>query len=184
MSYKIHTVESAPEAAKEFLAGAKQSLGFLPNLFAVMASAPALVKAYGALSKLFDETSLSPTERQIVLLSVSAENGCEYCVAAHTAIAGMQKVSGDVVEAIRARRPISDPKLEALRRFAASVAVTRGHPTEAEVRAFLAVDGYTETQVLEVILGVGFKTLSNYTNHLAQTPLDQAFAPVAWSSAA
>lgn len=183
MTYPIHTIESAPEGAKEFLTGTKQAFGFVPNLLAVMASAPALVKAYGAVGKLFDETSLSPTERQIVLLSVSAENGCEYCVAAHTAIAGMQKVSSDVVDAIRARRPIADAKLETLRRFAASVAVTRGHPVVAEVRAFLAA-GYTETQVLEVILGIGLKTLSNYTNHLAETPLDQAFAPVAWSKVA
>jgi len=66
-----------------------------------MAEAPALLKAYRAIIGLFDETSLSPTERQIVLLTVSEVNGCGYCVAAHTVIAGMSQVAPAVVNAIR-----------------------------------------------------------------------------------
>ena len=92
----------------------------------------------------------------------------------------MQKVPADVVQAIRTGQPIADGKLEALRRFTAAVAATRGRPPEADTAAFLAA-GYAPAHILEVILGVGMKTLSNYTNHLAGTPLDEAFAPVAWS---
>jgi AhpD family alkylhydroperoxidase len=145
-----------------------------------MATAPALLKAYTALSELFDQTSLSATERQVVLLAVSAENNCEYCVAAHTAIAGMQKVPPDVVGAIRGGGMIADPKLEALRQFAVATVKSRGFPSTEETRSFFLA-GYGEAQVLEVVLGIGMKTLSNYTNHIARTRLDEAFAPVAWS---
>jgi uncharacterized peroxidase-related enzyme len=183
MTYPVHTAETAPEGAKEILEGARNTFGFVPNLMGVMAGVPALVKAYVALMHIFDETSLSPTERQIVLLTASYENGCEYCVAAHSIIAGMQKVADNVVQAIRHGRPIEDRKLEALRRFASEVVTSRGWPSEATTRAFLGA-GYTEAQILEVILGVGFKTLSNYTTHVTDTPLDQAFLKAAWSKAA
>ncbi|MGE3993953.1 carboxymuconolactone decarboxylase family protein [Pseudorhodoplanes sp.] len=148
-----------------------------------MAEAPALLKAYVALSEIFDSTSLNATERQVVLLAVSYENNCEYCIAAHSVISGMQRVPDNVVQAIRVGHPIADRKLEALRRFAAAVAKTRGWPSDADAAAFLDA-GYTSQQALEVVLGVGMKTLSNYANHLAETPLDQAFAAAAWSKAA
>jgi alkylhydroperoxidase family enzyme len=88
-----------------------------------------------------------------------------------------------VVQAIRNGRPIADKKLEALRRFTAAVVTSRGWPSDADTGAFLNA-GYGRQQVLEVVLGVGIKTLSNYTNHIADTPLDQAFATAAWSKAA
>jgi AhpD family alkylhydroperoxidase len=174
MSYTIHSSITAPEGAKEILAGAEKAYGFLPNLLGTMAEAPTLVKAYTTLSRIFEETSFSATERQVVLLTVSSENRCEYCVAAHSVIAAVQKVPGEVVGAIRDGGPIPDAKLEALRRFTAAVVASRGRPAEADTSAFLA-PGYGKQQVLEVVLGVGLKTLSNYTNHIAATPLDQAF---------
>lgn len=182
MSYTVHTIESAPAAAKEILTGAKNGLGFVPNLFAIMAEAPTLLKAYTALSGIFDETSLGATERQIVLLTASYENDCSYCVAAHSVISGMQKVSTDVVNAIRAGRPIADKKLESLRRFTAAVVNSRGWPSDADTAAFLSA-GYGNQQALEVVLGIGMKTLSNYANHIAKIPLDPAFSPAAWSKA-
>lgn len=183
MTYTVHTVDTAPAAAKEILAGAKKGLGFVPNLFAVMAEAPALLKAYTVLSGIFDETSLNATERQIVLLTVSYENDCGYCVAAHSVISGMQKVPAEVVQAIRTGRPIADKKFEGLRRFAAAVVNSRGWPSDADTAAFLSV-GYARQQVLEVVLGVGMKTISNYANHIADIPLDAAFAKASWSKAA
>ena len=183
MSYTVHTVDTAPEAAKEILAGAKNAFGFLPNLLGVMATAPALVKAYVTLSRIFEETSFDATERQVVLLAANYENDCEYCIAAHSVIAGMQKVPDAVIQAIRDNRAIPDAKLEALRRFTAAVVASRGWPSDADIQAFTSA-GYGERQILEVILGIGFKTLSNYTNHVAGTPLDAAFAKAAWSKAA
>lgn len=183
MQYAVHTVETAPDAARQMLAAAQNAYGFLPNLLAVMAESPALVKAYTTLSKIFEETSLSPAERQVVLLTTSFENECGYRVAAHSAIAGMQKVPQDAIEAIRRGAPIAHKKLEALHRFTGALVASRGWPSEQDVTAFLAA-GYTKAQILEVVLGVGLKTLSNYTNHVAETPLDAAFQPLAWTKAA
>lgn len=183
MTYEIHTVETAPAAAKETLGAVGKAYGFIPNLLAVMAEAPALLKAYTTVVGLFDQTSFNASERQVVLLTASYENGCEYCVSAHSAIARMQKVPDAVVGAIRDGRPIADAKLQALRAFTSTVVKSRGFPSEADTASFLAA-GYTRTQILEVVLGVGVKTLSNYTTHVAETPLDQAFAPAAWSKAA
>lgn len=178
--YKTYAVEDAPAGAKDLLAAAKKKYGFVPNLLGTMAEAPSLLKAYMTLSGIFEESSLDAAERQVVLLAASRENGCEYCVAAHTVIASMQKVPADVVASVRSGGPIGDRKLEALRAFAAAVVESRGRPSEAQTKAFLAA-GYERRQILEVVLGVGLKTMSNYTNHIAGTPLDGAFGPAAWS---
>ncbi len=92
----------------------------------------------------------------------------------------MAKVPIDVIEALRTNTPIADPKLEALRTFAAVINETRGWPTQAQVDAFLAA-GYTKQTVLEVIVGTSLKVMSNYTNHVAETEVDDAFAPNAWA---
>lgn len=183
MSYPVNTIETAPEAAKSALTASKKGFGFLPNLLAVMSTAPALLEGYLTLSKIFDGSSLSAAERQVVLLAVSRENDCAYCMAVHTAIAGMQKVPSEAVNAIRDDAAIPDPKLEALRRFASAVTHARGWVPDADMSAFLAA-GYGHQQVLEVVLGVGLKTISNYTTHIAKTPLDAAFKPVEWQAAA
>ncbi len=174
MSYPILDSETAPEAARPLLAKARQAYGFVPNILGVMAGAPALLEAYMSLSAIFDKTSFSPAERQVVLLAVSAENGCGYCTAAHSGIARNQKVSEAVLEAIGQGKRLPDEKLDALFEFTRHMVQTRGRPDEGRLQAFLDA-GYSAAQVQEVILGIGMKTLSNYTNHIAETPLDAQF---------
>lgn len=183
MTYQIHTQETAPAAAKDILMGVQKALGFVPNMLAIMADAPAVLEAYQSTGVLFDKTSLSATERQVVMLTTSAENGCEYCVSAHSALSAMQKVPDHVVQAIRNDTPIADPKLEVLRRFTSEMVETRGNPSASMLEA-IAQAGYRETQMLEIVLGIGLKTVANYINHLAKTPLDDAFAAVAWQAEA
>ena len=180
--FTTHTIDSAPQASKPFLQGAKNAYSFVPNLLGNMATAPALLEGYTTLAGIFDKTDLSETERQIILMTNNRLNGCTYCMAAHTTISQMAKVPNDVIQALRDGTPIADPKLEALRTFAAIINETRGWPTDAQVEAFLAA-GYTQQTVLEVILGTSLKVMSNYTNHIAETPIDKAFAPNAWESA-
>ncbi len=182
MQFPIHSTESAPVAALETLSGIQKSLGFIPNMLGMMAGAPATLQAYQAAGASFDKTSLTTVERNVVVLATSVENGCEYCVSVHTALASMQKVPGDVVQSIRSASPIADPKLEALRRFTASVVTTRGRPSESDVET-LSRAGYSSAQVLEIVLGIGLKTIANYANNIARPPLDQAFAAVAWKPA-
>jgi uncharacterized peroxidase-related enzyme len=178
--FRVHDSTTAPNQSKPVLEEAQKTLGFVPNLYGMLAESPALLNGYTSLSTVFEGGTLSPTERQVVLLSTSFRNGCDYCMAAHTAIAGMHLVPQAVVEAIREGRPIDDAKLRALESFTSRVVECRGWVPEDDVRQFLDA-GYSREQVLEVVLGVGLKTLSNYANHLAKTPLDAQFEPHRWS---
>lgn len=177
--HPIHNVDTAPVASRPILEGAQKGLGFVPNLYGTLADAPAALQAYTAIATSFDSTSLSPLERQVVALTASFENDCTYCMAAHSTIAGMQKLDGSVIEALRAGQEISDPKLAALSRFTKQVVTERGFVSDEETQRFLDA-GYTPAQILEVVLGVAMKTISNYTNHLAEPPLDAAFEPQRW----
>lgn len=179
-TFPVHTPESAPAGSRAILEGAQKSLGFVPNLLGVFAEAPAALEAYTAIGTTFDKTSFSPTERQIILLSTSFENECAYCMAAHTTIGTMQKVPAGVLEAVRNGEPLADPKLEALATFTRKVVQEAGWVAEEDVRSFLEA-GYSRSQVLELLVGVAMKTLSNYTNHISETALDDAFQPQAWS---
>ena len=146
-----------------------------------MAESPELVKAYVAIGDLFAETGFTPTEQQVVLLTISRLNGCEYCVAAHSTVAGLQKVPAEIVAALRNDQPLSDPRLDALRRFTAAVVEQRGWVSETEIQEFLGA-GFDKRRIFDVILAAAMKTLSNYTNHVAGTPLDNAFSKQSWSA--
>lgn len=179
-SFTLHTKETAPEKSVPVLDSAEKAFGFIPNLIGTLAESPAAVKAYLTLNGIFDESSFTPAERQVTLLAASRYNECHYCIAAHSVVAEMQNVPQQVIDAIRNDQPIEDVKLEALRRFTTQVVDKRGWVSEEEVQAFLQA-GYRQQQVLEIILGVSLKTLSNYVNHITRTPVDDAFAAKAWS---
>lgn len=179
--YPIHTIDTAPQESRALLLDAQTQFGFVPNLHAVMAESPALLKAYMEISEVFAGSSLTPVEQQVVLLTVSRTNGCEYCVTAHSAVAEMMNVPAQVVDAIRGGRMIADDRLEALHHFTAQVAIQRGWVEQQDMNVLLKA-GYTRRTILDVITGVGMKTLSNYTNHIAKTPLDDAFISRRWSS--
>lgn len=179
-NFTTHTIESAPTAAKPFLEAAKNAYSFVPNLLGTMAESPALLEGYMSLAGIFEKGTLSETERQIILMTNNRLNGCLYCMAAHTSISQMAGVKADVIEALRNNTPITDAKLEALRRFSIVINESRGWPTDQQVQAFLDA-GYSQQTVLEVILGTSLKLMSNYTNHIAETTLDDAFAANSWS---
>ncbi len=181
-NFPVHSRETAPEAAYPTLDTVAGLFGFIPNLFGVMATSPALAEAYGALSGIFEKSGLNAAERQVVLLTVSRFHECHYCMAAHSLAADMQKVPADVVEAIRSDHPIIDPKLEALRIYVNRLIEKRGWIEETEMAEFLDA-GFEPSHALDVLVGVGQKTLSNFTNHLAKTPLDGAFEQHAWAPA-
>jgi uncharacterized peroxidase-related enzyme len=177
--FRIHTIDTSPEGSRDILTGAQKSLSFIPNLFGIMAESPTALKAYNGLSDNFEKSSFNATEKQIVLLATSYVNGCNYCMAVHSTIGQMHKVPQDVIDALRDNKPIADAKLEALRKFAYSVAEKRGWVSDKEVDDFINA-GYAKSQVLEVVVGVTQKTLSNYINHIVKTPLDAAFEPNKW----
>lgn len=179
--FPVHTLESAPQAAAPTLKATQQGFGFIPNLMGIMASSPALAEAYMSLSNVFEKTDLTATEKQIVLLTVSHYHACHYCMAAHTAISAMQDIPGDVVEAIRNNQPIADSKLQALRALVHSMVDNRGFPDQTVVQNFLDA-GYKPSHMMDILVGVAQKTLSNFTNHIAGTPLDKAFEQFSWQA--
>ena len=178
--FTLHDETSAPEGAREKLADTKKALGFIPSLYAVFAENPAVFEAYTTLSGFFSKAGIDPLEQQIVTITASVENECHFCVAAHSTVSAAQKLDMDVIDAVREGRVIADPKLEALHRFARHVVVERGFVSDAEVDAFLEA-GYTKAAVLGVILGVSLKVISNYTNHVAETPVNSQFQAYEWT---
>jgi uncharacterized peroxidase-related enzyme len=179
----VHTIDTAPEAARADLQAARQSMGFLPNLLGVMAEAPIALKAYLDLTDLLAKSSFTPVEQQIMMIAGSVTNQCEYCVAAHSTLAGVIRMPAPVLEALRSNSPLPETKLEALRTFVVAVINERGRVSDARIQQFLDA-GYTRQNVLEVVFGVAMKTLSNYTNHIMETPLDPQFSAHRWNPAA
>ena len=181
MNFELHTLESAPEATKADLAAAEQAYGAIPNLYRGFATSPATLKVYLAFNELLQEHgNLSPIEQQVVYLTVGAENGCTYCVGAHSVLAGMAKMPEQTLAELREQRPLTDPKLDTLRRFALSVMEHRGWVPDQDMADFQAA-GYDQRHVLEVLTILAQKTLSNYYNHIADTPLDEMFMSQQWA---
>lgn len=174
--------DSADARANEVLDTARKQVGFIPNMYAGMANFPALLDSYLHGYKLFrTESSLTPAEQETVLLVISRVNECTYCMAAHSMIAtSVSQTPVEVVQAIRSDTPIDDPKLHALADFTRTMVVSRGNPSPDELRRFLAA-GYSERTVLEIILAIAVKTISNYSNHVFHTEVDQKFQDFAWA---
>jgi AhpD family alkylhydroperoxidase len=179
MPFPLHDESSAPAAAREGLAATRKNFGMIPNLERVMASAPPLLQGYSTLWDLFDATTLSPVERQVVYLTANYENECDYCVPWHSLLAREAGMPQHEIEALRAGARMSDARLEALRSFTRSLIANRGKVSGAERQAFFDA-GYSEVHALEVVLGLAVKTMSNYTNSIAGTPLDRAVQKLAW----
>lgn len=177
--FPLHDRQSAPDATPAF-DRAETVFGMVPNLTRKMATSPALAQAYLELTTLFEACSLSPQERGVVLLTVSRFHGCDYCMAAHSMTGRMTGLADTVVDALRQDQPIQDLRLQALRDFVIAMLHNRGWVKPDDLAAFQAA-GFDEQQVLDVILGIGLKTLSNYTNHVARTPVDDAFAHERWT---
>ena len=167
--------------ALSHLEEAEIRLGFVPNMYRVMANSPGLLDTYiNGYNRFRELSGFSSAEQEVVFLTVSRTNGCGYCMAAHSFIADkMSGVPEQITDAIRDDHAIEDRKLAALYRFTQTLVSKRGLPDKADVNAFLDA-GYSEKHILEIILAIAAKTLSNYANHLFHTPVDAMFAERAW----
>jgi AhpD family alkylhydroperoxidase len=183
LSLPLQSLETADSDAKPVLEKALAQVGFLPNMYSGMVNLPGVLDTYLTGYAAFRKgTAFTAQEQEVILLTISAENACTYCVAAHSVIADqMSKVPIEVTDAIRNGTTIPDPKLAALSKFTELMVVGRGLPTKAEVEEFLRA-GYTEHHILGIVLAIAVKTLSNFSNHLFHTPLDERFAGRVWST--
>lgn len=177
--FTLHDKDSAPAASRTLLENSEKAFGMIPGLHAVMAEAPGLLEGYQELHRLFTQTSFDATEQTVVWQTINVEHECHYCVPAHTGIAKMTNVPDEVTEALRNETPLPSARLEALREFTLAVVRERGNVDADALQRFLDT-GYTRRQILEVVLGVAQKVMSNYTNHLAQTPIDEPFRQFEW----
>jgi uncharacterized peroxidase-related enzyme len=170
------TIATAPESAKPVLEGIQKGFGFIPNLMATFANAPAALKGYLALDAEWEKSSFTPSERQLVLLTASLENECGYCIAAHSTIAkAFLKVPAETVRAIRSHASTGQERLDALVAVTRELVSRRGHASTETISRFLAA-GFSKPQLMELLLGVALKTISNYLDHLSPTAIDPAFA--------
>lgn len=177
--FKLHDAQTAPEGAKPFLEHSQKNFGMIPGLHAVMAESPQVLEAYQKLHQLVLDSDFNNDEKTVVWQTINVENACHYCVPAHTGIAKMMDVSDDIVNALRDETPLPDEKLEALRRFTLAVMRKQGNVSTKDLEAFYEA-GYGKRQVLDVILVLSQKTMSNYINHIADTPVDAPFKKFAW----
>ncbi|RUO58994.1 carboxymuconolactone decarboxylase family protein [Pseudidiomarina insulisalsae] len=172
--FTLHTPDSAPADSKERLQEAKESMGMIPNLYAVMAELPELLEGYQKLDELVRDSGFDNDELTVLWQTISTYNDCHYCKPAHAAIAQQMDVDDAISKAIREEKSLDDDKLEALRKFILEMLEQRGKPSDDSLAAFRDA-GYENKHILAVVLGIAQKTMSNYTNHLAKTPVDDAF---------
>jgi alkylhydroperoxidase family enzyme len=177
--FPIHDVESAPEKSKPLLEKSLKGFGMIPGLHGIMAEAPGTLEAYQTLHQLVLDSSFDNEETTVVWQTINVENACHYCVPAHTGIAKMMEVSDDITNALRDETPLPSDRLEALRTFTLAVMHKKGNVGKEDLDAFYGA-GYKHRQVLEVILVLSQKVMSNYINHIAETPVDEPFQKFAW----
>ncbi|MGW0555608.1 carboxymuconolactone decarboxylase family protein [Streptomyces sp. NPDC002926] len=144
-----------------------EHLGHLPPAVAKLAASPHLLDGFLKLSALFERTTLEPVAREVVVMTVATRNECHVCVAMHTGKLRSLGAEGELIAALRERKPLGDERLEAVRQFALEVLRTAGGVGDEELRAFLA-HGYTEQNALEVVMGIGTYTMSTFANRLTR----------------
>lgn len=152
----------------------QKGLGFVPNLYAFYAKNETALGDYLALQS--RKSTLTTKEKEVINLITSQINGCRYCQSAHTVLSKMNGFSDLQVLELRSGSASFDNKLDALVKFAASVVENRGQATDESKDAFFAA-GYTEANLIDVVMVVGDKTISNYIHNLTDFPIDFPVAP-------
>ncbi len=152
------------------LNGIKSKLGVVPNLFATFANSPAVLNGYLAFSEALNGGELNARQREIIALAIGQANSCQYCLSAHTLIG---KGAGLTAEAISNARSghAEDPLTDALAKLAVTIVESRGQLNDAALQSARQV-GVTDSLIIEIIGLVALNTLTNYTNHIAQTEID------------
>lgn len=172
-------VDAAPTATHPALNAVHKQLGVVPNLFRVVANSPAALTGYLQLSAASNAGGLSAATRERIALAVAEINGCSYCLAAHSYLGSqLAKLDAAEIEANRAGTS-NDAKADAAVRFAVAVVRQRGHVGADAIQAVRDA-GYSDAQVLDILLAVALNTFTNYVNEVAQTEIDfPVVAPLA-----
>ncbi len=170
----VPTRDSVSPANQAIFDQLHQGLGFVPNLYATFAYSETALATYLALQNA--KSSLSAKEREVVNLATSQANGCEYCLAAHTALGQMVGFSAVQVIEIRKAEVTFDGKLDSLAKLVKNIVVSRGHPDQNVLQAFFDA-GFTKGNLVDVMVVIGDKTTSNYLHGTTLVPVDFPPAP-------
>jgi len=173
-TFTIPTTATVSAANQAIFAQLQKGLGMVPNLYATLAHSEHALGNYLTLQN--GKSSLNAKEREVINLVVSQVNECAYCLAAHTALGGMVGFTPEQIISIRKGSAPFDTKLDALARLVWSATERRGHADPALVDAFLAA-GYTEGQLVDTVMVIGDKIITNYLHALTQVPVDFPAAP-------
>ena len=173
-TFAVPTAATVTPANQAIFEQLKSGLGMVPNLYATMAYSPTALGTYLTLQNA--KSSLSQKEREVINLIVSQVNECEYCLAAHTAIGGMVGFKPDQIIELRKGGASFDTKLDALAKLTKSAAINRGHATQDAIDAFFAA-GYTEGNLVDAVVVIGDKIVTNYLHALTKVPVDFPAAP-------
>jgi uncharacterized peroxidase-related enzyme len=165
------SIEQAPAAAQPLLQAVKQQLGVVPNLFRLVATSPAALEGYLGLNGALAKGALEAPTRERIALAVAEVNGCDYCLSAHAYLGkNLAKLSDTEIAANR-NGGSADAKADAAVRFAVKLVNARGHVSDSDLQAVRAA-GYSDAQVIEIVLHVALNTLTNYVNEVAKTDID------------
>ena len=181
--YTLIDPASATGDARKLFDRAEKGMGFVPNLINTFAESPITGETMLDLYAKTAQTGFTPLEVHIVFQAASVLNQCAYCVPAHSTSGRKGGVPDDLDDSLRESHPLDDPKHEALREFTQIIVEKRGRASGEDFESFLDA-GWTRKAALEVVLLVSIKTLTNYTNHLTETDLDEVFKPQKWEPAA
>lgn len=166
----VLTKEQASEQSRQIFEGIEKAVGMLPNIYAVIGNSANALGSYLTFSEAQKNGSFNAKEREAIFLAVSEENGCSYCVSAHTAIAKMNGFNEE--ETLQLRAGIhSDSKLNVLTNLAKSIIANKGRAGENLVTAFYNA-GYDEKALVDLVALVVDKTFSNYIGRLAKPEID------------
>jgi len=182
-TYRIHTLDSAPEKSRPALQALQQAVGAIPNLGATMAESPTLISGFVGAFGNFHGGTFTGAQKQALLLTNAATNDCAWAVAFHSTLALKEGVDAEQVRAMREKRLPSDIALAALSRFTRALIEQRGHVSAAEISEFTAA-GFTPAQALEVIAGLAVSVMANYAGNITQPALEAPFQPQVWSAPA
>lgn len=167
--FNVPSREEVSENNQVIFDNLKSKLGFVPNLYATYSHSDTALENY--LNFAGAKTSLSAKEKEVVNLAVSQVNECDYCLAAHTAIGKMNGFNDDQILELRSGFASFDRKLNALAQLAKNVTENRGRASEVIVNNFFDA-GYSKANLVDTILLVGDKTISNYLHSTTQIPVD------------
>ncbi len=173
-NFTIPTREDVSENNQAIFDNLQKGIGMVPNLYAYFTKSETALGDYLTLQN--RKSSLRAKEREVINLVVSQVNECDYCLAAHTAIGKMNGFTDEQILEIRKGEVSFDSKLNALAKFTKDITINRSKPSAATTEALFEA-GYTEANLVDIIMVIGDKMISNFIHGTTQFAVDFPAAP-------